>query len=161
MADGKAAWRAVNLPARTEPSNRFTEFWYPRPSTHPSKERVGIHSLREATMSEKVSGTYQTGGGFVSLDVVIGNGHKGRSKILLDNVEVARGGGSVSANLGSGLAGRQVVVISTMNQTNPKSMETCVDYKFSGGPAPQTFTGTKVVSNKGQGVDYEGTFTLA
>lgn len=112
-------------------------------------------------MSEKVTGRYQTGGSSVSLQVVIGNGHKGRSKILLDNVEVARGGGSVSANLGVGLAGRQVVVISTMNQTNPKSMETCVDYEFTGGVAPQKFTGRKVVSSKGQGVDYEATFTLA
>ena len=112
-------------------------------------------------MSERVSGTYQTGGGSVSLKVVIGNGHKGRSKILLDNVEVGRGGGSVSADLGSGLAGRQVVVISTMNQTNPKSMETCVDYEFTGGIGPQTFTGRKVLASKGEGVDYEATFTLA
>jgi hypothetical protein len=40
-------------------------------------------------------------------------------------------------------------------------METCVNYRFSGGPAPQTFTAARAVTVRGEGVDYEATFTLA
>lgn len=104
--------------------------------------------------------TYAAGSGPVRLEVEIGNGHKGRSKVLLNDAEVARGGGLVTADLGSGPAGREVVVISTMNQTNPKSMETCVEYRFTGGPSPRTFTAQRAVSSKGEVVDYEATFKL-
>lgn len=107
-----------------------------------------------------VNETYPAGSGVVTLSVEIGNGHKGRSKILLDDAEVARGSGLVTAQLGSGLAGREVVVITVVNQTNRDSMETCVDYRFSGGPAPRTFTAAQTVSTRGEGVDYEATFKL-
>lgn len=107
-----------------------------------------------------VNETYAVGSGPVTLTVEIGNGHKGRSKVLLDDTEVARGPGSVTAELGSSLEGREVVVISVVNQTNPASMETCVDYRFSGGAAPRTFTATQMVSSRGEGVDYEATFKL-
>lgn len=108
-----------------------------------------------------VNGTYVAGSGPVTLTVEIGNGQKGRSKILLNEVEVARGKGLVTGELGSGAVGREVVVISVVNQTNPHSMETCVDYRFSGGPAPRTFSARQAVSAPGEGVDYEATFTLA
>jgi hypothetical protein len=107
-----------------------------------------------------VNETYPAGSGTVTLSVEIGNGHKGRSKILLDDAEVARGSGLVTAQLGSGLAGREVVVITVVNQANRDSMETCVDYRFSGGSAPRTFTASQSVSTRGEGVDYEATFKL-
>lgn len=105
--------------------------------------------------------TYAAGSGPVTLTVTIGNGHKGRSKILLNEAEVGRGSGTVRADLGSGAPGREVVVISTVNQTNPASMETTVEYRFSGGPAAQSFTARQTVPAPGAGVDYEATFTLA
>jgi hypothetical protein len=105
--------------------------------------------------------TYEAGSGPVTLTVEIGNGHKGRSKVLLNESQVARGSGTVTADLDNGPAGRQVVVITVVNQTNPASMETCVDYRFSGGLQPRTFTARRAVNAPGEGVDYEATFTLA
>lgn len=81
--------------------------------------------------------TYVVGKGPVTLDVLIGEGQKGKIAILLNGTEVARGDGRVRKQLGSGLAGATVEIFSVVNHTNPQSSRIAVTYRWRGGPQPQ------------------------
>jgi hypothetical protein len=104
-----------------------------------------------------VPGTYRTGGGTVSLEVVVGNGHAGQSDISHEGTVVASGGSRTSARLTAG----SVEVDTTANQTARQSMTLLVTYTFSGGPdGTVVFEGSREVTTPGEGADFFGEFTL-
>lgn len=103
------------------------------------------------------SGTYDTGGGTVNLEVVVGNGHKGETDISYEGEVVASGGSRTSAELRAG----SVEVDTVVNQTAKQSMTLLVTYVFSGGPRGTVeFEASRDVTAKGQGADFFGGFTL-
>jgi hypothetical protein len=82
--------------------------------------------------------TYIVDDGPVTLEVVIGEGQKGRISIVVDGKEVVRGDGRVRKQLGSGLAGATVEIFTVVSHTNPQSSRLEVSCIWSGGPQPQT-----------------------
>jgi hypothetical protein len=88
-------------------------------------------------MSTQEPRTYRIGDGPVTLEVVIGEGQKGRIAVLLNGTEVARGDGHVRKVLGAGLDGGVVEIFSVVSHTNPQTTRISVTHTWSGGPAPQ------------------------
>jgi hypothetical protein len=82
--------------------------------------------------------TYVVDDGPVTLDVLIGEGQKGKIAIRVNGTEVARGDGRVKKQLGSGLAGATVEIFSVVNHTNPQTTRIAVTCTWRGGPQPQT-----------------------
>jgi hypothetical protein len=85
-------------------------------------------------MSTQEPRTYGVGDGPVTLEVVIGEGQKGKIAILLNGAEVARGDGHVRKVLGSGLDGAVVEIFSVVSHTNPQTTRISVTHTWSGGP---------------------------
>lgn len=105
-----------------------------------------------------VSGTYRTGGGRVSLEVVVGNGHAGQTDISFNGSVVASGG---SETMADDLTAGSVEVDTTANQTARQSMTLLVTYTFSGGPdGTVRFEASRDVTTIGEGADFFGDFTL-
>lgn len=88
-------------------------------------------------MSTQEPRTYRIGDGPVTLEVVVGEGQKGRIAILLNGDEVARGDGRVRKVLGAGLDGATVEIFAVVSHTNPQTTRISVTHSWSGGPAPQ------------------------
>ncbi|HEU4884886.1 MAG TPA: hypothetical protein VFT45_21690 [Longimicrobium sp.] len=88
-------------------------------------------------MSSQEPRTYPIGDGPVTLEVLIGEGQKGRIAVLLNGAEVARGDGHVRKILGAQLDGAVVEIFSVVSHTNPQSTRISVTHTWSGGPAPQ------------------------
>lgn len=108
------------------------------------------------------SGEYPVGSGPITLEVVIGEGQRGRCAVLVNGAEVKRGSDRVRVNLGNGaqLRGGQVSVVGTINHTNPSTTRCSVTYTFSGGAAPRKFSGDADFATDGEPVDFDGNFTL-
>ena len=81
--------------------------------------------------------TYRIGDGPVTLEVLIGEGQKGKIAILLNGDEVARGDGHVRKVLGSGLGGAVVEIFCVVSHTNSENTRISVTHTWSGGPDPR------------------------
>lgn len=107
-------------------------------------------------------GEYQVGAGEVTLDVVIGQGQRGRALVLLNGREVARGSDTVHARLGPGpgLAGSRVEVFATVNWTNTATTRSSVSYGLRGGQFPVDRVAEGDFNVHGEPTDYEAAFDL-
>lgn len=82
--------------------------------------------------------TYVVDEGPVTLEVLVGEGQKGKIAILVNGDEVARGDGRVKKQLGADLQGATVEIFSVVSHTNPQTTRIAVTYTWRGGLAPRT-----------------------
>lgn len=97
--------------------------------------------LTSARHTAKVA-HYDTGGGSVALDVVVGMGQAGGVAVTLAGRPVAHGVELRGLALGAGLRGQQLVVNATVLDANPNTDRTAVTVRLSGGPAPRELVST-------------------
>src|SRR5687768_13216944 len=110
-------------------------------------------------MSSQEPRTYLIDNGPVTLEVMIGEGHKGRIAVLLNGDEVARGDGRVRKVLGAGLDGATVEIFSVVSRTGPQPRISVI-YRWSGGPRPQQDVDTGDFSTDPDPSFIEPTFRL-
>jgi hypothetical protein len=98
----------------------------------------------------------------VVLSVVVGDGQKSYSEVLLDGRRLASGAELPTIDLGPGaaLAGRRLRITSTVADTNPDTNHTSITYSLSGGVSDRTFALEHTVDLPGDTVDYDAIFRL-
>jgi hypothetical protein len=106
--------------------------------------------------------SYTVDEGDVKLAVVVGEGQKGYSEVLVDGVLRTSGATILDFNLGRGseLAGRRLRITSAVTDTNPHTNRTTVTYTLAGGLSDKAFQLSYEVDNPGETVDYDAIFRL-
>src|SRR4051812_7078226 len=89
----------------------------------------------------------------LNLKVVIGQGQKGRSVVLLDGKEIDRGAAIDQTINEPNLSGKILKILTVVSDTNSNTNLTSVSYSLSGGVIERAFNQELEVKNEGDVVD--------
>jgi hypothetical protein len=103
--------------------------------------------------------SYLIGTNPVILDVIVGEGQKGLTEVLLNGATIASGASIHGLSLPA-ISGQKLRVTSTVTDTNPDTNNTSVTYTLSGGKETQSFVSAHTVGSAGDTVDYDAIFLL-
>lgn len=106
--------------------------------------------------------SYAVANGDVAISVLIGDGQKGYTEVLVDGALRTSGADVRDYVLGKGtdLAGHRLRITSTVTDTNAQTNHTCVNYVLQGGVQDRTYQLEYTVQHDLDTVDYDAIFLL-